>query len=296
MTTERRTAEAVERFACRTCGAPAGSVCRTRTGTVAVGYHTARFSLVPGLGQAQDVRVPPDRRPRSRWVPREPVAVRIGYACADAADVEQRRVDLVAAGCAATFVDAAAPTERSRPKLARAVQVGAEQRGCADDQPVVLTVLELAQLARTGAELVEIAGVLRARDVALDIRGGALAGLYRPRGQGSLLFDLAAAMADLDRADRRQRVRLGQRAAAERGRRGGRPPVMDDTMRAEARRLHAAGVPVPTIAGQLVIAAGKHAGRHPSVASVYRALASQPLRGDEIADARVDGTPVGSLR
>ncbi|MEU6237204.1 hypothetical protein [Kitasatospora sp. NPDC047058] len=33
------------------------------------------------------------------------------------------------------------------------------------------------------------------------------------------------------------------------------------------------GVPVPEIAGKLIIKTGKNAGKHPSVASVYRALA-----------------------
>lgn len=274
----RQSAQAVERFACPTCGAPAGSVCRTRSGMVAVGYHTPRFVLVPELGQAGDVPVPPDRNPLARWVPREPVAVRIGYCCTVAAgdDAEDRLAGLVAAGCAAIFLDIVGPTVRVRPELARALRLSADQRGCAEDQPVVFTVWELAQLARTGAELIETAGALRAADVSLDIRSGPLTGVYHPHGMGSLLFDVLVAMADLDRADRRQRIRAGQQAAADQGNRGGRPPVFDHAMLAEARRLYDQGVPVPGIADQLLIATGKNAGRHPSLASVYRALAAEP--------------------
>ncbi|MFF0516807.1 hypothetical protein [Streptomyces sp. NPDC004250] len=40
-----------------------------------------------------------------------------------------------------------------------------------------------------------------------------------------------------------------------------------------ARALKDKGVPVPEIAGKLTIKTGKNAGQHPSVASVYRALA-----------------------
>ncbi|MCG0289032.1 hypothetical protein [Streptomyces sp. PSAA01] len=40
-----------------------------------------------------------------------------------------------------------------------------------------------------------------------------------------------------------------------------------------ARALKDRGVPVPEIAGKLTIKTGKNAGKHPSVASLYRALA-----------------------
>ena len=40
-----------------------------------------------------------------------------------------------------------------------------------------------------------------------------------------------------------------------------------------ARALKDKGVPVPEIAQKLTIKTGKNSGRHPSVASVYRALA-----------------------
>lgn len=280
----RQHAQAVERFACPACGVPAGSVCRTRSGMVAVGYHTPRFVLVPELGRAGDVPVPPDRRPLARWVPGEPAAVRIGYCCTAAGqDAADWLNGLVAAGCAATFLDAVGPAERVRPQLTRALGLSADQRARAEDQLVLFTVPELARLARAGAELIETAGTLRAAGVSLDIRSGPLAGVYHPRGAGSLLFDVLAATADLDRARHRERIRAGQQAAAGRGNRGGRPPVLDDATLAQARQLYARGVPVPDIAGQLVIATGKNAGRHPSLASVYRALAARPAAPPDAA-------------
>ncbi|MFE1391105.1 hypothetical protein ACFW5M_33835 [Streptomyces albogriseolus] len=50
-----------------------------------------------------------------------------------------------------------------------------------------------------------------------------------------------------------------------------------------ARALKDTGVPVPEIARKLTIKTGKNAGQHPSVASVYRAL----------ADAEETDAPVG---
>ena len=146
----------------------------------------------------------------------------------------------------------------------------------------MLSVVELTQLARTHAELAETAGALRVADVALTILSGPLAGVFHPRGTGSLLVEVLAATADLDRADHRRRIHAGQQAAAKRGNRVGRPPVLDDAMFAEARELRALGVPVPEIAHRVVITTGKNARRHPSLASVYRALTAEPAAtGDD---------------
>lgn len=49
------------------CGAPAGSPCRTGKGKVAVQYHTARFRLVPSLAKALNVPTPALRKPGSAW-------------------------------------------------------------------------------------------------------------------------------------------------------------------------------------------------------------------------------------
>jgi hypothetical protein len=56
-------AEAVERHACPTCAAPAGSACRTRSNRTAAKYHTPRFILVPALRERLEVAVPEDRGP-----------------------------------------------------------------------------------------------------------------------------------------------------------------------------------------------------------------------------------------
>jgi len=81
-----------------------------------------------------------------------------------------------------------------------------------------------------------------------------------------------AVAVQLDRDYIREKTLEGQQTAAAKGNHGGRPKVIDD-MPIYARALRDAGQPVPEIAKKLVIKTGKNAGTHPSVASLYRALA-----------------------
>ncbi|WP_344594331.1 hypothetical protein [Actinomadura vinacea] len=90
----------------------------------------------------------------------------------------------------------------------------------------------------------------------------------------------------LDQIERnyiREKTLEGQVTAAAKGNHGGRPKVIDDDMLTFARALKGKGVPVPEIAKKLTIKTGKNAGQHPSVASVYRAL----------AEAEETGAPAG---
>jgi DNA invertase Pin-like site-specific DNA recombinase len=242
-------AELAENVDCPTCGAPAGNPCRTRAGTTAIKYHTPRFLLVPELRDEHEVDVPADRGPGTPWRAR-PVT-RVGYG-ADADTAALR-----AAGCHPIRTETVGPTAKARPELDRAVGAAAG---------AVLTVRALRRLARTGAELGTVAAALRDATVRLEILDGPLAGTHGP---DSALHTVLAAVAELDRDHARELILAGQRTAAEHGRHGGRPRVFDDDLRAAARALREQGVPVPEIARRLTTTAG----RHPSVASVYRALA-----------------------
>ncbi|MEU9064016.1 hypothetical protein AB0D13_35475 [Streptomyces sp. NPDC048430] len=71
----------------------------------------------------------------------------------------------------------------------------------------------------------------------------------------------------------REKTLEGQVIAASKGNHGGRPKVIDDDMLTFAVALKDKGVPVPEIAKKLTIKTGKSAGKSPSVASLYRALA-----------------------
>ena len=109
--------------------------------------------------------------------------------------------------------------------------------------------------------------------IRLELLAGPLTGIYDPDGMGSMLFAVLAVAAQLDRDYIREKTLEGQKTAAAHGNHGGRPKVIDDDMFTFAVALKDKGVPVPEIAKKLTIRAGKNAGKNPSVASLYRALA-----------------------
>jgi DNA invertase Pin-like site-specific DNA recombinase len=106
-----------------------------------------------------------------------------------------------------------------------------------------------------------------------SLLSGPLTGIYDPSGMGAMLFAVLAVAAQLDREYIREKTLEGQQAAAAKGNHGGRPKVIDDDMLTFAAALRDKGVPMPEIAGKLTIKSGKNAGKPPSVASLYRALA-----------------------
>ena len=128
-----------------------------------------------------------------------------------------------------------------------------------------------------------LTAALQADGIQLELLTGPLTGIYDPDGLGSMLFAVLAVAAQRDRDYIRQKTLEGQRAAAAKGNHGGRPKVLDEDLIIFARALHGKGVPVPEIAAKLVIKTGKNAGRNPSVASVYRALADDTATAAEAA-------------
>jgi DNA invertase Pin-like site-specific DNA recombinase len=255
-----RTVFAIEALDCPTCAAPAGSACRTRSGNTAIKYHTARLLLVPELRGVVEVDVPSDRGPGRPWQARPSVAVRTGYAhCSPTEDLATQVEALRAAGCTRIVTEQTSVRVKARPELARAL---ADAR--------ILTVHELKRAARDTTELMALSATLRADGITLELLTGPLAGRHLP---DSMFHAVLAAAADLDHDHIRAKTLAGQQEAALKGHHGGRPKVFDDDMLATARRLRDNGMPVPDIATELTITTGKNAGRHPSVASVYRALA-----------------------
>lgn len=279
-------ADAAERHDCPQCQAPAGSPCRTRGGKTAVKYHAARFVLVPALREELEVPVPGDRGPGRPWKPGPPAGtapaaetaarpIRIGYARCPTArqELASQAAALEAAQCKRIFAEKISTRIKVRPELEKALQLARDIKEAAPDQPVILTVHELRRLARNAAELMTLSARLQAAGIRLELLTGPLTGIYDPAGMGSMLFAVLAVTAQLDRDYIREKTLEGQAAAAAKGNHGGRPKVIDDDMLTFAIALKNKGTPVPEIAGKLVIKTGKNAGKHPSVASVYRALA-----------------------
>lgn len=118
-----------------------------------------------------------------------------------------------------------------------------------------------------------LASALQAAGIQLELLTGPLTGIYDLTGMGSMLFAVCAVAAQLDRDYIREKTLEGQRAAASRGNHGRRPKVLDGDGIIFARALRDRGVPIPEIARRVTIKTGRNAGKHPSVASVYRALA-----------------------
>ena len=290
-------AVAVERHPCPKCDAPAGSPCRTGGGKTAARYHTARFILVPALREELNVAVPAGRSPGRPWSPGPAVdtvaevpagrPIRVGYArCSTARqELASQLAALEAAGCTRVFSEKISTRVKVRPELERALELCRDIKDAAPNQAVILSVHEMKRLARNAAELMTLAGALQAAGIQLELLSGPLTGIYDPNGMGAMLFAVLAVAAQLDREYIREKTLEGQQAAAAKGNYGGRPKVIDDDMLTFAVALRDKGVPMPEIAGKLVIKSGKNAGKHPSVASLYRALAEDGNSADDVGDA-----------
>jgi DNA invertase Pin-like site-specific DNA recombinase len=250
--------------------------------------------LVPALRDELAVPVPADRGPGRSWhagpaLVEEALAVRaesggairIGYArCSMHTQELAGQLDLLErAGCRRIFSEKISTRVRVRPELENALTLAREIKHAAGDQAVILTVVEMKRLARNAAELMTLSATLQVAGIQLELLTGPLTGVYDPTGMGSMLFAILAVAAQLDRDYIREKTLEGQAAAAARGNHGGRPAVIDTDSLFHARALRDAGTPVPEIAKKLTIKTGKNTGRHPSLASVYRALATADVEG-----------------
>lgn len=283
--TPDQAANAVDGHDCPKCEVPAWSPCRTRGGKTTTKYHTARFILVPALREELEVLVPEDRGPGRPLKPGPPVEaaptaaaaepIRIGYArCSTATQELQSQLDMLArADCKSVYSEKISTRIKTRPELEKALKLAYDIKEAAPDQEVILTVHELKRLARNVAERMALSGQLQAGGVQLELLTGPLTGIHDPGGMGAMFFAVLAAAAQIERSYIREKTLEGQVSAASKGNHGGRPKVIDGDMLTFAQALKDKGVPVPEIAKKLTIKTGKNKDQHPSVASVYRALA-----------------------
>jgi DNA invertase Pin-like site-specific DNA recombinase len=186
-------------------------------------------------------------------------SVRIGYArVSTRAQDHQAQLDaLAAAHCREVIVETAS-TRDARPKLA--ASLGTLRPGD------TLVIYKPDRVARSMKELlVLLEDQLHARGINLHILTGICAGLHRPDGAtiaDKMLFMVAAMAAEMERDLIRERTLDGLRAAQAQGRRGGRPPAVDEDVLAIALARRQKGEPVTAIARHLSI------GR----STLYRAL------------------------
>jgi DNA invertase Pin-like site-specific DNA recombinase len=133
-------------------------------------------------------------------------------------------------GCAVIREDSVSGASRSRPGLKRAI----DELAGGD----TLVVWKLDRLGRSLKDLLEVAELLRGRDVALrsltehiDTRTAA----------GKMLYAVLGAVAQFERDVLRERTVAGMKAAKKRGTHVGRPRALSGSRLAEAQRMLAAG-------------------------------------------------------
>ena len=191
-------------------------------------------------------------------VPAYDNSVRIGYArVSTRAQEHQAQLDALAAAHCREIIVETASIRGDRPKLREAL--GKLQ---AWD---TLVIYKPDRVARSIKELlVLLEDQPHARGINLHILTGICAGMHRPDGAtiaDKMLFMVAAMAAEMERDLIRERTLDGLRAAEAQGRRGGRPPAVEEDALAVARARQSRGESVTVIARHLKMAGPRCTGR-----------------------------------
>lgn len=168
----------------------------------------------------------------------------VGYARVSTADQNPalQLNALAAAGCAKVFEDRASGARADRPGLHAALDYAREGD--------VLVTWKLDRLGRSLPQLIETVSALERRGVGFRSLTEAI-DTTTPGGR--LVFHLFAALGQFERDLIRERTRAGLAAAAARGRRGGRQPVVTAEKLRRARDLVAKGLTVRDAAVRLKV-------------------------------------------
>ena len=170
--------------------------------------------------------------------------VQIGYARVSTVEQEMAlQLDaLRAAGCERIFEDRASGAKTDRPGLAQAIAFVREGD--------VLVTWKLDRLARSLPHLIETVNQLEKGGAGLQSLTEAI-DTTTPGGR--LIFHVFGALAEFERDLIGERTRAGLAAAAARGRRGGRKPVVTADKLLRAKALIAKGLTVREAASRLKI-------------------------------------------
>lgn len=134
---------------------------------------------------------------------------------------------LEAAGCDPVYIERASGSTMERPQWAEC------NRGLGRGDTLV--VVRIDRLGRSLADLVAVLDDLGRRGVAFR---SLTEGLDTTTPMGRMVYQLAAAFAEYERALISERTRAGIATARARGARIGRPPALTDEQRATAHQLH----------------------------------------------------------
>ncbi len=168
----------------------------------------------------------------------------IGYARVSTAeqDTKLQTDALQAAGCERIFEDTASGAKADRPGLAEALSYLREGDS--------LAVWRLDRLGRSLPHLIETIAGLEARGIGFR---SLTENIDSTTPGGRLVFHVFGALAQFERDLIRERTRAGLAAAAARGRKGGRRPVVTAEKLQRARDHLAAGLNVREAAARLKI-------------------------------------------
>jgi len=189
----------------------------------------------------------------------------IGYARVSTAeqDTALQTDELRKAGCERIFDDTVSGAKAERPGLTAALEFLRDGD--------VLVVWRLDRLGRSLPHLIEVVSTLEARGVGFRSLTEAI-DTTTPGGR--LIFHVFGALGQFERDLIRDRTKAGLAAAAARGRKGGRKPVVTDDKLKRAREHLANGLNVREAAARLKV----------SKTALYDALkASQPGAPDHSA-------------
>ena len=127
-----------------------------------------------------------------------------------------------------------------------------------------LVVAKLDRLGRSLGNLVQLFQDLAEQGVGVRVLDNPMLSTDGNSSQAKLMLGIYGAFAEYERDLLRERTNVGLEAARARGRRGGRPRLLDDPKIQRAKQLHAAGTMTPK---EIADAVGV------SVATLYRYLA-----------------------
>lgn len=156
----------------------------------------------------------------------------IGYArvSGDSQDHALQLDALAQAGCEKVFTEVASGAKTDRAELIRLL----DQARAGD----TIVVWSLSRLGRSLRHLIDLSDQLQQRGVALRSLTEAI---DTSTPSGRFLFNILGALGQMEREIIIERTRAGLAAAAARGRKGGRPPVLTEAKLRAARALLASG-------------------------------------------------------
>ena len=132
-----------------------------------------------------------------------------------------------------------------------------------------LVVAKLDRLGRSLGNLIHLFQELAERGVGVRVLDNPMLSTDGNKAQAKLMLGIFGTLAEYERDLLRERTNMGLEAARARGRKGGRPALLDSPKITRAKELHAAGLLSPK---EIADAVGV------SVATLYRYLAKARMR------------------